>query len=113
MKIQVYGWSLHMTNDCPNGVAKTQEELKTAFREMRECLLKESDWTQLPDAPLTPEVKTDWLLWRQYMRDMPGLLPEPMTYTIEFNDPPEFGRPPTWDNWDLERGATPYGINEI
>jgi len=32
-------------------------------------LLKESDWTQLPDVPLTN--KTEWATYRQELRDIP------------------------------------------
>ena len=37
----------------------------------RNDLLAKSDWTQLPDAPLTEEQKADWATYRQTLRDLP------------------------------------------
>lgn len=34
----------------------------------RSCLLKETDWTQLPDVPLA--TKTAWATYRQQLRDI-------------------------------------------
>jgi len=34
----------------------------------RDALLSQSDWTQLPDAPLTPEKKLEWTEYRQSLR---------------------------------------------
>ena len=39
-------------------------------RETRNILLGESDWTQIPDAPLTDEQKTTWQTYRQALRDI-------------------------------------------
>jgi hypothetical protein len=39
-------------------------------RETRNNLLGESDWTQMPDAPLTEEEKTLWQTYRQALRDV-------------------------------------------
>ena len=39
-------------------------------RETRNILLDESDWTQMPDAPLTEEEKTLWKTYRQALRDI-------------------------------------------
>lgn len=43
------------------------------FRKRRSALLAESDWTQLPDAPLTAEQKAEWAAYRQQLRDFPSL----------------------------------------
>lgn len=40
-----------------------------AVRYARNQLLFASDWTQLPDAPLTAEQKEQWNLYRQELRD--------------------------------------------
>lgn len=40
-------------------------------REKRNKLLAESDWTQVPDAPLTTEQKQAWRQYRQELRDIP------------------------------------------
>jgi hypothetical protein len=37
----------------------------------RNKLLLESDWTQLPDAVLTPEERAAWQAYRQLLRDIP------------------------------------------
>ena len=42
------------------------------IREQRSKLLSSSDWTQMPDAPLTPEQKTAWATYRQHLRDFPA-----------------------------------------
>lgn len=39
-------------------------------RVMRDSLLAASDWTQLPDAPLTDAQKDDWRVYRQSLRDI-------------------------------------------
>ena len=39
---------------------------------IRNFLLMDSDWTQLGDAPLTAEQKTDWITYRQKLRDIPA-----------------------------------------
>ena len=37
-----------------------------------DILLKESDWTQLTDSPLTDAKKTEWATYRQKLRDLPA-----------------------------------------
>ena len=33
--------------------------------------LQDSDWTQMPDSPLTDTKKTEWATYRQALRDLP------------------------------------------
>lgn len=40
-----------------------------AARELRDKLLAESDWTQLPDAPINA---SDWAAYRKKLRDVPA-----------------------------------------
>jgi hypothetical protein len=40
------------------------------IRERRTIKLKECDWTQLSDSPLTPEKKEQWQIYRQSLRDI-------------------------------------------
>ena len=40
-----------------------------AFKK-RAKLLNASDWTQIPDAPLSPELKAAWATYRQQLRDI-------------------------------------------
>jgi hypothetical protein len=41
------------------------------IRKERDTLLKESDWTQVNDAPFTFEEKEQWKQYRQSLRDFP------------------------------------------
>ena len=40
-------------------------------RNKRNQLLADSDWTQMPDSPLTDEVKTSWATYRTALRALP------------------------------------------
>jgi hypothetical protein len=42
-----------------------------SIRQQRDQLLKESDYTDLLNAPLDPEVKNQWVIYRQQLRDFP------------------------------------------
>lgn len=49
----------------------TQEEKVNAWvRSPRNYALAQCDWTQMPDAPLSPEKKAAWAAYRQELRDM-------------------------------------------
>jgi len=52
----------------------TEEDLKqhnlTALRQLRQRYLQDSDWTQMPDSPLSAEKKTEWQTYRQALRDI-------------------------------------------
>lgn len=41
-----------------------------SFRNKRNLLLTNSDWTQMPDSPLTDAQKTEWQTYRQSLRDL-------------------------------------------
>ena len=41
------------------------------LRQSRNELLERSDWTQLPDSPLTDEKKDAYKVYRQALRDLP------------------------------------------
>lgn len=48
--------------------------LKTTLqylRDKRNARLKTSDWTQMPDSPLTDSKKQEWATYRQQLRDLP------------------------------------------
>ena len=49
----------------------TQEEKEQAIRNERNLRLSYTDWTQLPDAPLTAEQKAAYAEYRQALRDIP------------------------------------------
>ena len=44
-----------------------------SIRSKRNELLKESDWTQLNDCPLSASKKQEWATYRQELRDLPSL----------------------------------------
>ena len=41
-------------------------------RNQRNQLLSQSDWTQMPDSPLSLELKAAWAVYRQELRDLPN-----------------------------------------
>lgn len=49
----------------------TQEEKEQTARNERNMKLTFTDWTQLPDAPLTAEMKAAYAEYRQALRDVP------------------------------------------
>lgn len=44
------------------------------LRAIRDRMLRESDWTQLPDAPVNAQA---WAAYRQALRDLPENTPDP------------------------------------
>ena len=47
------------------------EQLLASLRRKRDRLLRESDFTQIPDAPLSAEQRVAWQVYRQALRDLP------------------------------------------
>lgn len=47
----------------------TEDELKQRVRSVRDGYLKDTDFTQLNDAPFTSEEKLQYAQYRQYLRD--------------------------------------------
>ena len=50
---------------------KTDDELREEIKSQRDILLKESDFSQMADAPLTAEQKIAWANYRKILRDLP------------------------------------------
>tara|TARA_Y100000401_G_scaffold108969_1_gene104727 strand:- start:332 stop:583 length:252 start_codon:yes stop_codon:yes gene_type:complete len=50
------------------------------LRENRDRKLQASDWTQLPDSPLTEEKKTEWADYRTALRNVPNNLRDHANY---------------------------------
>jgi hypothetical protein len=46
------------------------EKLNDWVRKPRDFMLAKSDWTQMPDSPLSAEKKAEWATYRQQLRDM-------------------------------------------
>lgn len=51
----------------------TTGQLLAALRRKRDRLLRESDFTQIPDAPLSADARAAWATYRQALRDLPEL----------------------------------------
>lgn len=70
-------------------IPPTSEELSTeeycknnGFKELRlerNRRLRDSDFSQLSDSPLTTEDKTAWKTYRQALRDLPQNIEDPLT----------------------------------
>jgi hypothetical protein len=46
------------------------EDIANVIRQTRLYLLQQSDWTQLPDSPLTEAKRAEWATYRQALRDI-------------------------------------------
>jgi len=62
-------------------------DMALVMRGFRAMLLEGSDWTQMPDSPLTDEQRQAWATYRQALRDFPSIWTP--AETAEFPDPPE------------------------
>lgn len=62
--------------------------LASSLLQQRNQILKSSDWTQLPDSPLSDEEKTQWAAYRQAWRDI--------TSQSGFPDEVVIPMPPNW-----------------
>jgi hypothetical protein len=58
-----------------NSIILTSElrsvDYETKNRAKRGSFLFDSDWTQMPDSPLSDSKKTEWRTYRQSLRDLP------------------------------------------
>ena len=105
MKLAISKWVY-----ADNGTEKspdTVEELEWCMRDLREVLLKESDWTIGADSPLDQSVKEEWILWRQWMRDITQhiTITELVEY-VDILDPPAIGCPKSWINVEFKDGPS-------
>jgi hypothetical protein len=50
----------------------TPDEQTTNCRQLIKSYLNESDWTQIPNNPLTVEYSAEWAVYRQQLRDFMG-----------------------------------------
>ena len=56
-----------------NGLPDITDAMKQTFmRNKRNALLAESDWTQMPDSPLSETKRNEWATYRQQLRDFPA-----------------------------------------
>ena len=64
----------------------TPEQALAALRAERNRLLAESDYTQIPDAPLSKAKREEWRAYRQALRDLSMTVADPLT--ISWPDTP-------------------------
>tara|TARA_B100000519_G_scaffold92905_1_gene80894 strand:- start:226 stop:462 length:237 start_codon:yes stop_codon:yes gene_type:complete len=64
-----------------------------SFRDKRNRLLEGSDWTQMPDSPLSDSKKAEWAAYRKELRDLPGKWPADVDTT---NTDPYIDNDVTW-----------------
>jgi len=66
------------------------ENAATSIRRHRAHLLKSSDWTQMPDSPLSDEKKGEWATYRQALRELPQTFADAASLEdVTFPEPPE------------------------
>ena len=63
----------------PVDVAQQAQEQFAKLRSLRNILLAKCDWTQMPDSPLSVDVREKWATYRQALRDFPSLSSLPFT----------------------------------
>lgn len=49
----------------------------SVIRNRRDYLIKQTDWTQVPDTPLSTDKKTEFAVYRQTLRDLPASTDNP------------------------------------
>jgi hypothetical protein len=52
-------------------VTPPNQNIAGLIRQQRIGLLASTDWTQMPDSPLSAELKQAWAAYRQALRDLP------------------------------------------
>jgi hypothetical protein len=79
-----------------NETKKIQDELDAIeavrdywqeLRIIRDSKLGESDWSQMPDSPLSEEKKIEWREYRQELRDLPENITDPKPLVLNLDDP--------------------------
>lgn len=60
----------------------------SALRTQRNILLSQSDWTQLPNGPLSSDKVSAWASYRQALRDLPSGITNP-TDLVSWPTPPQ------------------------
>lgn len=66
---------------------KDTVDLRDFVRQWRNRLLDASDWTQIPDSPLSTVKRQEWATWRQAVREYPDVWVEGPT--MVFPEKPE------------------------
>lgn len=96
MKLNIYNWSYE------NRHPQTEDELVWCMRDLRDVLLKESDWILNADSPLSEELQKEWIIWRQWMRDITKhCFPKEGDKWVEIPNPPDHA-PKSWVNVEFK-----------
>lgn len=66
---QAYNGAWYVLGYAPAKPEPTEDEMKDSVRSVRNGYLKDTDFTQLNDAPFTSEEKLQYAQYRQYLRD--------------------------------------------
>jgi hypothetical protein len=59
-----------LTNATEEEISERLQQQWFQIRSIRNTYLSESDWTQLPDSPLSEIKKQEWIIYRQSLRDV-------------------------------------------
>lgn len=73
------------------GVTVFQEPLRfsqDSIRVRRNALLSSCDWTVLPDSPMTPEARAEWIAYRQELREITTSQPDATLATVNWPSEP-------------------------
>lgn len=66
------------------------DEILENIRVTRDYRLQISDWTQMPDSPLSAERKGEWAIYRQALRELPQTYADVASLEdVTFPEPPE------------------------
>tara|TARA_A100001015_G_C14835356_1_gene650282 strand:- start:157 stop:396 length:240 start_codon:yes stop_codon:yes gene_type:complete len=66
------------------------DEILENIRVTRDYRLQMSDWTQMPDSPLSAERKGEWAIYRQALRELPQTYADVASLEdVTFPEPPE------------------------
>lgn len=75
-----------VTDATPSEISERLTAQWAAVRYERDDKLQKSDWTQLPDVPLTEQQKADWASYRQALREVTD---QPDPFNIVWPTPPQ------------------------
>tara|TARA_R110002126_G_scaffold290950_1_gene449675 strand:+ start:3000 stop:3200 length:201 start_codon:yes stop_codon:yes gene_type:complete len=64
------------------------DQIESGLKDYRRTLFRNTDWTQLPDIPLTNEEKDAWATYRQALRDIPSHSNWPLLEIEDWPTPP-------------------------
>jgi hypothetical protein len=81
-EIETQEWSSELSDWVTTPIPAIPDEVFwERLRNERNLKLTNSDWSQLPDAPLTTAKKTAWATYRQALRDLPENTEDPKNVT--------------------------------